>query len=366
MKSLTFLFLALPLLVCADDVVYPWDTDPNWQPPSGWGTPAGGWDSVKYPGSQPAAKPSAPAASGGNAQQPSSTSIADAYHPSPSSANAGGGAQPTTTTSSTPPAPTTTSSPAAPVPTGNSGPSGTSCSSGEQSIEIQNGSGKDLIIQAAAPWVVGPCATIADGSSCTFCQARGTSGGNLQLGYGVANGRGTWIEGNWNLDVKWPTLDISYIPGYSVPIVCTGSDGTSTIGLADPLCSDEACSNCESGGGTYLDGACLNPMGDSNTVLVDGPAPEFFSSATDIVYTYPHDDHVGYAPPWNVSKCVTGPQFGSSAGSKRAVEKQGAEAPKAGEKRDARASHLHQHLGRRHAGKRRHGHSHGILGDVKL
>ena len=165
------------------------------------------------------------------------------------------------------------------------------------------------------------------------------------MGYGVANGRATWIEGNWDTDAQFPCMDISYIPGYSVPILCTGSDGSSTIGMSEPLCADEACSNCETGGGTYQDGACLNPMGVPETVLVDGPAPAFFSSATGIVYTYPNDSHDGYAPVWDSAKCVVGPQFGSGS-SKREVKKE-----------EKRVPHSHSHLGKRHS---RHAHRHAV------
>ncbi|KAL8820534.1 MAG: hypothetical protein Q9191_007497, partial [Dirinaria sp. TL-2023a] len=331
MRSIAVLALALPLLVAADSIVYPWDTDPNWQPSGGWPAPTGGWGSVDYSGNsnnkeaaQPAsnspapaanppvsspAAPAAPAASPANSGTgQKSSSIADPVQPLPSSPSNGGSQPqstptPTPTHSSSPPTITTL---VASTPTttgaGSSGSSGGSCSTTEQAIELQNISGQDLIIQASAPWVVGQCGTIAHGSTCTLCQARGSTGGNLQLGYGMANGRGTWIEGNWDVDAQFPTLDISYIPGYSVPILCTGSDGSSTIGMSDPLCSDENCSNCESGGGTWSNNACLNPMGSPDTVKVNGPAPDFFSSATGIVYTYPFDDHDGYAPAWNSAK----------------------------------------------------------------
>lgn len=224
--------------------------------------------------------------------------------------------------------------------------------------------------------------TIAHGATCTVCQARGSTGGNLQLGYGMPNARGTWIEGNWDTDAQFPCLDISYIPGYSVPIQCTGSDGTSKIGKMDALCTDEACSNCASGGGTYQDGACLNPMGSPDTVLVDGPPPTFFSPVTGIIYTYPNDNGaVGYSTPWNAAKCVAGPQAGSSSNKREVEEPQAEESPVVKEKREAirlqhvqqaqaskreaaHSEHVHSHLGRRNNRQRRHAHGHGLVGGV--
>lgn len=365
MRSVTFFAIGLPLLVGAQD--YPWLKDPNWKPANGWGAPAAGWGNVDYSGGSnaggqaPAAANSQPAVP---VQQPSPTSV---YVPSsPSNGDAGGQTTTTTPPATTPtttaaPAPSTTATSTTASPSnsanggGNSGPSDSTCSSGQQSIEITNNAHQELVILAGTPWTTGQCSNIAVGATCTICQERGQTGGNLQVGHGKANSRSTWIEGNWDTTAEFPCVDISYIPGYTVPILCTGADGISTIGTSDPLCTDEACSNCASGGGTYQDGSCLNPMGVPETVKVDGPAPEFFSSAAGIVYTYPNNHHVGNAPAWSSFKCVAHPQFGGS--SKRAIE-----APKVEEKRDEATAHAHSHLGKRH---RRHLHRHAVNGGSK-
>ena len=283
---------------------------------------------------------------GGGGNQPASTPPASTSTSSPVQVSTPPAITPTTTTPSSAVVTTTAASPPANPTGGNSGPSGSSCPQGQQSIELENNSGKDLHIQAGAPWEVGNCGTVAAGSTCTFCQIRGSTGGNLQVGYGTPNSRSTWIEGNWDQDAQFPCMDISYIPGYSVPILCTGSDGNSTIGMSEPLCTDEACTNCEAGGGTYQDGACLNPMGDPKTVLVDGPAPSFFETATGIVYTYPNDSHDGYAPVWDSAKCVAHPQFGSTS-SKREL-----------------GSTAYAHGHKKH--RRQHLHKHGVHGGSKL
>lgn len=364
MRSVTFLAIGLPLLVGAQD--YPWLKDPNWKPTNGWGAPASGWGNVDYSGGSNAGS-QAPAAANNQpvvpTQQPSSSSV---YVPSPSSTGDAVGQ----TTTTTPPAAMPTS-PAAPAPSttatsttasssdsanGNTGPSGSTCSSGQQSIEITNKSHQELVLLAGVPWTTGQCSNIAVDATCTICQERGQTGGNLQVGYGKANSQSTWIEGNWDTTAEFPCVDISYIPGYTVPILCTGADGSSTIGTSDPLCTDEACTNCDQKGGTYKDGSCVNPMGDPATVLVDGPAPEFFSSAANIVYTYPNNHHVGNAPAWSSFKCVAHPQFGGP--SKRAIE-----APKVEEKRDEAAALAHSHLAKRH---RRHLHRHVIQGGSKI
>ena len=116
---------------------------------------------------------------------------------------------------------------------------------------------------------------------------RKSTGGNLQVGLGSANARGTWIEGNWVTSAEWATVDISFIPGYSVPISCVSDITGATNGWGSPLCTDAACSNCNSGGGTWDGTACQNPAGDSDNPLPNGPCPSFFSLLPEVHIVIP-------------------------------------------------------------------------------
>ena len=191
-----------------------------------------------------------------------------------------------------------------------------SCGSNAQKVSVQNNSGQTLVVQAGAPWTVGSCGNIASGSTCTFCQTRGSTGGNLQFGYGVATSTGTWIEGEWDTNAL-PTIDISLIPGYSVPIICTSDSTGATTGFSSSLCQGSGCSNCASGGGTWDGNSCQNPSGASNPnsgSLTNGPCPQFFSSVKGEAYCYPNGTpDLGYGSGWDSVSCTAGPQSGGNS-----------------------------------------------------
>ena len=199
--------------------------------------------------------------------------------------------------------------------TGTSTPN--SCGSGAQKVSLQNNSGQTLMILAGAPWTVGSCGSIASGSTCTFCQTRGSTGGNLQIGYGASTATGTWIEGEWDTNAE-PTIDISLIPGYSVPVQCTSDSTGATTGFSNSLCSDSSCSNCQSGGGTWDGNSCENPSGASNPnsgSLTNGPCPSFFSTVESEAYCYPNGTpKLGYGDGWDSVSCTAGPQSGGGSG----------------------------------------------------
>ena len=226
-----------------------------------------------------------------------------------------------------------------------------SCGSNAQKISLQNNSAKELVIQAGPPWTVGNCGNIAAGSSCTFCQTRGSTGGNLQVGYGVANSLGTWIEGEWNTDAL-PTIDISFIPGYSVPISCTSDSTGSSKGWSTPLCTDSSCSNCAGDGVKWDGNACENPAGASNPnagSLTNGPCPSFFASSQGGAYCYPNDNGVvGYGDGWDSVSCTAGPQYGSGSASKR--EEGSSFFPRDAQEENATLEARDSDMARRHAG----------------
>lgn len=212
--------------------------------------------------------------------------------------------------------PPVSSTSAGTTPLSSQGSTPNSCDGNAQKISLQNNSGKNLVILAGAPWTVGSCGNIASGSSCTFCQTRGSTGGNLQVGYGVANPLGTWIEGEWNINTD-PTIDISFIPGYSVPISCTSDSTGASKGWSTPLCSDSSCQNCVGDGVKWDGNACQNPTGPGNPnagSLTNGPCPKFFSSSQNDAYCYPNDNGVvGYGPGWSAVSCTAGPQSGGGS-----------------------------------------------------
>ena len=225
-----------------------------------------------------------------------------------------------------------------------------SCGSDAQKISLQNNSGKILVIQAGAPWTVGNCGNIASGSTCTFCQTRGSTGGNLQVGYGVAQSLGSWIEGEWDTNTD-PTIDISFIPGYSVPISCKSDITGDSKGWSTPLCSDSSCSNCNSGGGTWNGNSCENPAGANNpssSSLTNGPCPAFFAPSQGGAYCYPNDNGVvGFGTPWSSVSCTAGPQYGGGS-SKR--EESGSFFPRDVQDENLTLEARDADMARRHAG----------------
>jgi len=389
MKSLTVYALAMPALVAAQYYAPPPDgydayvKNVDWNKvsySSGFGQYGGG-------GGGGQASPTPPPTSSSVAPlnpygPPASSTVAPL---NPYGGGGGGGASspssgPSSTTSDSS-SPQSTSSASSNSPSDKpSNPGSSTCGANQQSIEIQNNSGKTLNIVGGAPWTHGNCGSIPSGHPCTICQERSNTGGNLQL-----NGaRGTWIEGNWDSDQPKACMDISYIPGFSVPVVCTNRAGE-TVGSSASLCSDSACSNCKDAsdqgsvitGVTYQNGVCQNPTGDPGNKYVDGPSPFFFAKVEKEAYTFPNGDHLGKNPDnkvvawdehWSQVKCVVGPQFGGGGLSSYNKREPEAEAqPDVGsveEKRDVATSPAHKHLGRRH--KKRHTHGHGAVGGAKI
>ena len=352
----------------------PWTGD-NWgqpatstlyaSPPGGYGTPPGGY------GTPPGGYPTQPVGGQPTGGQPT---IGTGQ---PTIATG----QPTIATGQ----PTIATGPAQPSPTNNGTTSPNTCGANVQKISLQNTSGGTLMIQAGPPWTVGNCGTIANGATCTFCQPRGSTGGNLQIGFNAMTSRGTWIEGNWDTSAAEPTVDISFIPGYSVPIMCTSDLTGAQNGWAKPLCTTTANSPCQSCTGTAADLAettngrwdpvgksCVNPAGDMGSgkfpdgsksqPINDGPCPAPFGASQGGAYCYPNDNGVvGYGSPWSSVSCTAYPQStngGSSSGAKRDVnERELEEKPLTAEQFETRDVKIaHRHLGA-HGGARSHARS---------
>lgn len=213
-------------------------------------------------------------------------------------------------------------------PTGYVATNGAGCPAGQQAITFQNDSGEQIALDALG-WTVGNCGTIAAGSTCTTCQPMGVDAANIAVGtkfpgdIGVER-RVTWVEGNTKDNVPW--INISNIPGYTFPVKCTGTDGT-TVGYDQPLCKSADCtSECNNGGGTWYPNmkSCVNWKGgdpdlDGLARGGDGysPLPFFEQIGISQAYWYPIQDTnqpttgssvklIQTGPAWMTANCVVG------------------------------------------------------------
>lgn len=116
-------------------------------------------------------------------------------------------------------------------------------------------------------------------------------------------------------------LDVSYVQGYTYPMVCSGQGGTS--GCSTDLYSVPG-AKCPGGGGTKMGDTCNNPQGPAGKRNPGAPpangnsptadpwcqacsAPDrFFAPCAGRAYTYPYDD-VAMASGTEITCCI-GPQ----------------------------------------------------------
>lgn len=116
-------------------------------------------------------------------------------------------------------------------------------------------------------------------------------------------------------------LDVSYVQGYTYPMVCSGQGGTS--GCSTDLYSVPG-AKCPGGGGTKMGETCNNPQGPAGlrnpgAPPADGNSPTaspwcqacsapdpFFAPCAGGAYTYPYDD-VAMASGTEITCCI-GPQ----------------------------------------------------------
>ena len=167
------------------------------------------------------------------------------------------------------------------------------------------------------------------------------------------------IEGSTTV---WNDVDVSYVDGFSVPIVCSNSTAPVTgcnINLWDV---SGPCNNTVGN-----DTVCLNPMQG----VPDGPADPWFLPCQGVAYTFPNDNvaNDGNTDTPDVSCCIGTGDMGCSApdmqgkgddkASKRAIS-----APekslevgevKDGVEGDSALLYVHDHLKRHVANTRPHG-----------
>lgn len=170
---------------------------------------------------------------------------------------------------------------------------------------------------------------------------------------------GSKIEGSTTV---WNDIDVSYVDGFSVPIVCSNATAPVTgcnINLWDV---SGPCNNT-----VGEEAVCLNPMQG----VPDGPADPWFLPCQGVAYTFPNDNvaNDGNTGTLDVSCCIGTGEMGCSApamqgkgndkASKRAfsvLEKplEVEEATEHGEG-DSTLPHAHSHLRKHLAMARPHG-----------
>lgn len=114
---------------------------------------------------------------------------------------------------------------------------------------------------------------------------------------------GSKIEGSTTV---WNDIDVSYVDGYSVPIVCSNATAPVTgcnINLWDV---SGPCNNT-----VGEDAVCLNPMQG----VGDGPADPWFLPCQGVAYTFPNDNvaNDGNTGTPNVSCCIGTEEMGCGA-----------------------------------------------------
>lgn len=101
--------------------------------------------------------------------------------------------------------------------------------------------------------------------------------GRISVGKSLS-GSNSLIEASFPGD-QWNSVDVSYVDGYSVPIVCSNNGHAVTGCNIDLWKQGNACASPVDDGT-----ACHNTAGDY------GPAIQFFKACEGAAYTYPKDD----------------------------------------------------------------------------
>ena len=107
-------------------------------------------------------------------------------------------------------------------------------------------------------------------------------------------------------------MDVSYVDGYSVPIVCTSAGkvsgcNTELFGLNGNTCNQNVdISDFE---------ICPNPARSMN----DGPADPFFAPCQGKAYTYPNDNDANYSNVDAITNCCIGTDCSTGSGYRRSI-----------------------------------------------
>ena len=143
-----------------------------------------------------------------------------------------------------------------------------------------------------------------------------------------------------------PDMDVSYVDGYSVPIVCKSAGkvsgcNTELFGLNGNTCGQ----NVDISGFQI----CKNPA----LTLNDGPPDSFFAPCKGKAYTYPNDNDANYSGVDATTNCCIGTACSTGSSKRSVLSKKGAPPP-----------HGHQLHQRRWNQPRSH--VHRLVQDAKL
>lgn len=124
------------------------------------------------------------------------------------------------------------------------------------------------------------------------------------------------VETNPNGTTGWATYDVSYILGFSYPIVCKDTVQLTLTGDNLDLFNATDGAPCEEMNGY----TCVNPVGpagihgtemganDGNTCWNCNPPNPFFAPVAGAAYTFPNDDGTVISKSSNAIVCCVGPQ----------------------------------------------------------
>ena len=205
------------------------------------------------------------------------------------------------------PTPTTT-----PAPIGGGG--GDGIGGGEQTFSLVNSYSVALSLvfdsNAGGPDPIGgkiAPTTIGAGSTTFYSFPTGWAG-RISVGK-TTHPANSKIEGSITGS---PDMDVSYVDGYSVPIVCSSAGkvsgcNTELFGLNGNTCNQNVdISDFE---------ICENPARSAN----DGPADPFFEVCQGKAYTYPNDNDANYSNVDVTTNCCIGADCPMGSGSKRST-----------------------------------------------
>ena len=117
-----------------------------------------------------------------------------------------------------------------------------------------------------------------------------------------------------------PDMDVSYVDGYSVPIVCKSAGkvsgcNTELFGLNGNTCGQNVDISAFQ--------ICKNPALTSN----DGPPDSFFAPCQGKAYTYPNDNDANYSNVDATTNCCIGTACSMSSSKRSVLSKKGAPPP---------------------------------------
>ena len=146
--------------------------------------------------------------------------------------------------------------------------------------------------------------------------ASGMTTGCLNLGtsfsgqVAVGGEGGTIFEGNYNGNNP-QFFDVSFITGYSVPMLCTGSDGASgcsidlaSQGNACPQPNDKMCTNPVGENGNKEPGTYAGDMAAEPWCYACSAPDPYFQPCSGAGYTYPYDDEATRTSTTTITCCI--------------------------------------------------------------